>query len=297
MATSLDDILDETPQKPEKPAAEPVKDLVDKAQEQVPAETKPEVEKAKSLRQEHRKKEWIAQGRDPETGQFVKDETKPEEKKAEAKVEEKPKAAAPPQQEEMTAKEKAAFAAAADERRKRQELERRLAELQPKPAPAEPPKAFWDDPEGALKRHEAAIAQTALNTRLQTAELIARNKYQDFDDKIAKFAELVTNTPGLAPQWLNSPDPAEFAYRTAKNHMELQDAGSIEQMKFDIEKRVRAEERAKVEAEFKAKAEALEKERAALPGSLSDVRGIASPRAAPVWDGPPSLDEVLRGKG
>lgn len=293
MATSLDDVLNE--KKEEKPA----KDLVEQAQEsdKTPAsdETKLEVERAKSLRAEHRKKEWIAQGRDPETGQFVKEEVKAEEKKPEVKAEEKKEPEKP--KEELTAKEKAAFAAVADERRKRQELERRLAELQPKPSAAEQPKAFWDDPEGALKRHEAAIAQTALNTRLQTAELIARNKYQDFDEKIARFSELVSNTPGLAPQWLNSPDPAEFAYRTAKNHMELQDAGSLEQMRADIEKKVRAEERAKVEGEFKAKAEALEKERAALPGSLSDVRGVSSQRAVPVWGGPTPLDEVLRGKG
>lgn len=292
MATSLDDVLNEKA-KPEKPAVESVKDLVEQAQEPVAAEPeKAEVDRPKSLRAEHRKKELIAQGRDPETGQFVKEEIK-EEVKTKVEVKKEPEKPI----EELTVKEKAAFAAVADERRKRQELERRLAELQPKPAAAETPKAFWDDPEGALKRHETAIAQTALNTRLQTAELIARNKYQDFDEKIARFSELVSNTPGLAPQWLNSPDPAEFAYRTAKNHMELQDAGSLDQMRSDIEKRVRAEERTKVEAEFKAKAEALEKERAALPGSLSDVRGVSSQRAQSVWGGPTSLDEILKGKG
>lgn len=291
---SLDDVLNEKPEKPpvvEKEA--PVRETTDNVGE--PAPEKAEVERAKSLRSEHRKKELAAQGRDPETGKFTpKDEVeaKPPEKAAEpAKAPEKPAAQA---QSEMTEKERGFLRAAEGERRKRQELERKLTEMQARLPAGDPekPKGFWDDPEAGLKSHEERMRQIQTETRLNTAEMIARSKYTDFDEKIAKFTELVQQTPGLAAQWLAAQDPAEFAYKLGKNHMDLQQAGSLDKLRADIETKVRAEERAKVEAEYKAKAEAADKQRSALPGTLSDVRGAASQHKE-VWGGPTPLSDVL----
>lgn len=292
---SLTDVLSEKepePREPAAPAAPP-------AEAPAPS-TEPPVERAKSSRKAHEDKEQAAQGRvrDPDTGQFVKIEEKaaeapkaPEAKAPEAKAPATP--AAPPQQE-FTEKEKAFLRTAEEERRKRQELERRLAALegarqQQPQAPQEPAKTFYDDPEGALAKQMAEIRKENINTRLSTAELIARRHHPDFDEKIAVFNQIVEKTPGLIGQMIAAADPAEFAYGLGKSHMELQQAGSIEGLRAQIEK----ETRLKVEAEMKEKAEKLAQERAALPPSLSEARSTGVNR--PVWGGPPPLDDVLKG--
>ncbi len=138
------------------------------------------------------------------------------------------------------------------------------------------------------------MATQNLNTRLQTAELIARSRYPDFDEKVGKFAELVQHIPGLAQQWLGSADPAEFAYRTGKNHLEIAQAGSLDKLREEIDKKARTEERAKVEAEFKAKQDEADRQRAALTGSLSDVRGGTGAPQRPAWNGPTPWGDILK---
>ena len=196
-----------------------------------------------------------------------------------------PEPAAAPQQQ-MTDKEKAFYTAMAEERRKRQEIERKFNELQQ--TKQEEPKAFWDDPEAALQSFKSEVAKVVTTTRMDTAEQIARSKYNDFDDKINVFAEVLQNTPGLREHWMQAPDPAEFAYRTGKNYMELQQAGNIDALRAKIESEVRV----KLEAELKAKDEARKAEIAAIPPSLSNAQG--APANKVVWDGPPSLDNILK---
>lgn len=303
---SLADVLNEKPTEKEEQAPEP--------KAEAPAEARAEPDKGlaadgqprtENRRREHQKREWEAQGRDPETGQFVakpkQDEAPKEpakETKQEAKHEEKPapkpaETKAPAQ--ELTEKERAAFAAAADERRKRQELERRLEALErSQQKPAEPKKAFWDDPEGALKANEQSLREVQVQTRLQTSEIIARSKYQDFDEKIAVFAEMVEKNPALGAQFVQQAHPAEYAYQAAKNHQEMQQAGGLEGLRKKIEEETAARVRAEVEAEYRKREEEAARQRAAIPPSLSDVRGGTGTRAAPVWGGPPSLEEVLK---
>jgi hypothetical protein len=297
-AMELADILSD------KPAPKPEPGEVN---DEAPPPEKPEggeVERVQSRRQAHRAKEMEAQGRDPDTGKFVakdKPEEKPAEKVAEPAAKEEPKAeekkpeAKPAEapKEELTPKERAAFAKAADETRKRQALEQELAKLrgaQPA-APATPAekKTFWDDPEGALKAHEQRIAQRETQLVLTTTERIARSKYQDFDDKIAVFSEIVQAAPGLAQQWLGSADPAEFAYRTGKAHIELREAGGLESMRAKIEK----ETREKVEKEFRERADKEKAERAAIPPSISQIRGAATQHVEK-WNGPPALSDILK---
>ena len=195
----------------------------------------------------------------------------------------------------MTAKEKAAFAKAADETRKRQALEQRLRELEAKiPKPAEDAaKTFWDDPEAALKKQQEEMQRAIVLSRLDTSEAIARSKYTDFEEKLAIFSELAMTTPGLAQQMLASPNPAEFTYRTAANHKALQEAGGLDAMREKIKKETELEVRARLEEELKAKAETLAKERAALPGSLTETPSKGVNR--PVYSGPTSMDDILKG--
>lgn len=210
-----------------------------------------------------------------EAGRFAKDEVKAE-----------------PKQPELTEKERGFLAAAEAERKKRQDLERRLAEYEKKQPeqPAEK-KSFWDDPEGHLKKDREETRQEVLHAKLQLTEQMAREKYKDFDPVIEVFAEQLHQTPGLHAQWLASPNPAEFAYKVGKHAKDLREAGSIDALRERIEK----ETRVKLEAEFKARQEELDKQRAALPGSLSDVRGGVAQNKT-VFTGPPSLDDILAGK-
>lgn len=298
---SLEGILSGEKPAPREPVAEkPMPEIP--ALGDTPLPEQPKIERPVSRKVAMRDKEQLAQGRvrDPETGQYTKIESKPEEPakpeapKEPVKAEEPAKPAVPsaaPQQE-FTEKEKAFLRAAQEERGKRQELERRLAAMEAAKGPAEPAKTFWDDPEAALKAHEDRIRQEATNARLGMAEFTARQRHPDFDEKVAKFAEIIQGTPGLHQQWLASPDPAEFAYTIAKNHMELQQVGSMEEMRAKIERETEARVRTKIEAELKAKADIMARDRAAIPPSLSDARS-SGPANRPVWNGPTPLDSIL----
>lgn len=291
MAEALDSILDDKePEAPEAPEA--------REPEAEPAAPKDHSEDYKSRKKKHQAKEFTAQGRDPETGQFKPKEAEPAAPAAAstaAPAPATPAAATPatpaaPAQPEFTEREKAFLRAAHEERVKRQELERKYA--QPAP-PAEPAKTFYEDPDGYAKNLKDEVQKVAVNTRLNTAEMIARQKYTDFDDKTAVFAQLVSQTPGLVEKWLAAPDPAEFAYRTGLNHQRLEQAGNIDALLEKTAKETEAKVRAAVEAEFKAKAEEDAKIRAALPGSLSDARSTGN--RVPAWTGPASLDDILKG--
>lgn len=281
---SLDGILSDEERKPteEAPEKEPAGEAAP------PKEEAPPVERVQSSKKAHREKEMAAQGRDPATGQFVPKEG---EKPTEAPKEEpKPAQATPPAQPEMTPKERAAFAAAADERRKRQALEAELRTLREKPA--EQPKPFWDAPDEAIKRMEGLIQANEIKTVVRMTENMARARYPDYNEKITVFAELVQANPGITQPWLSSPDPADYAYKLAKGHMELQAAGGMDQAIAQAVEKARLEERQKVGEELKAKAEALAAEKAKIPTSLSSAPSTGSQR--PVWSGPTSLDSILK---
>lgn len=200
----------------------------------------------------------------------------------------------------MTDKEKAFLRGMQEERGKRQALEQRLAALeagktQPG-APTEAPKGFWDDPDGRLARHEEAIQQVGINTRLNTAEMIARSRLPDFDEKVQVFRDILSkagpSTGVMVREWISSPDPAMHAYNLGKNQLELQQLGGLDALREKIAKETEASVRAKIEAEVKAKSDSLDKARSELPGSLSDVRSSGVNR--PSWGGVPTLDDILK---
>ena len=278
--TPLDDIL-----KDEKPA-EATEVTATEATEATPTEVVEE--KPSSRRKRHLAKEYEAQGRDPDTGQFTpKEEEAKTEVKAEVKeVNSEPKKA---EAQEFTDKEKAFLRGLEEERRKRQDLERQLNELR-KPQDAGEKKTFWDDPEGHFKNFEQRLAQRETALSLRVSENIARSKYTDFDGAIEVFAEILKTPagPGVHAQFLAAQDPAEFAYRLGKQTRELREVGSVEAMREKIAK----EERAKLEAEFKKKQSDLAKQREELTPTLSDVKG-ASKQHEPVFRGPTPFKDIL----
>lgn len=299
---SLEGIL-----KDEQPAGrEPVAEPVDK--EPAAAEpAEPKVERVESIEKKWEEREQGARGRvrDPATGQFVqKTEQAAADPKADPKApalkeEPKPAVALAPRQE-MTDKERAFLRGMEEERGKRQALEQRLAALeagktQPGAATGAP-KTFWDDPEGALAKHQQEIQQVGMNTRLNTAEMIARSRLPDFDEKVQVFRDILSkagpSTAIMVQQWVSSPDPAMHAYNLGKNQLELQQVGGLDALREKITKETEAKVRAQIEAEVKAKSESLDKARAELPGSLSDVRSSGVNR--PAWGGVPTLDDILK---
>ena len=269
---SLDTILDEKP---------PVETVVEK----------PEKVESDNANIRHQEKEELAQGRvRDETGKFVKkEEVKTEAKEVkETKEPEKKEIKETPRQE-FSDKERALLAALQDERRKRQELERKQEVKKPE-------KPFWEEPEAHFKaieeQHkswEQKQAERETINLLRVSELMSRKEHSDFDQMIDHFGRMVQEIPGLHAQWLQAPDPAEFAYKTAKQHRDLQEAGNIDTLRENIRK----EERLKVEQELKAKEEKLKKEREDLPPTLSDARGTKQQKT--VWSGPTTLDDVLKG--
>ncbi len=272
----MSEILSDKPATPAEPTPAP--------EPAVQVETKPQPEKVET------ESEAQARGRDA-SGKFTKAEPdKPAEPAKPAEpVKPEPVKAEPPT---MTDKEKALLAAATDERRKRQDAERRLAEYEAAKS-KEPAKNFYDDPDAALQTYKKEIEGTILKTKLDTTEAFARRQHPDFEEKVKVFGEIMQNTPGMYQHWIAAADPAEFAYRTAKEALdraEWQKVGGVEGMRAQIEK----ETRIKLEAELKAREEALKKEREAIPGTLSNAAGTSSPNKA-AWGGPPPMSEILKG--
>ena len=288
----MDEILSDKP-------IEKIEKLVQvETREEVKQEDKEpqKVERVQSQKQLHRDREQEAHGRvrDPETGQYLAKaeqvETKAEKPAAvQQEVKETKPEVKQEVKQELTDKEKAFLRAMEEERRKRQELERRLAAVE-KPKTEDAPKTFWDDPEGALAKHRAEIAAQTTNARLNTAEMIGRERHKDFDEKVAVFGKLLGETPGLYERWMAAHDPGEFAYVTADRHLKLEQAGSIEA----LSEKIRKEERLKLEAELKEKEERLRKEREALPPSLSDAPSKGTNR--PTWGGPTPMNDILSGR-
>jgi hypothetical protein len=180
------------------------------------------------------------------------------------------------------------YAALRDERHKRQQLEARLAEIeraqtQQFQQPQEVPDQF-EDPNGHSDWLIAQSAQRATTAAIQAfqdqmvyhSEQRARAKYQDFDQKLEAFAQLVQADPTLGRKLYEQPEPAEWAYEQAKTHLEVQRYGSIEGL---IEARI---------------AERLQTARPAqvVPPSISNQRNVGT-RTGPAWSGPRPLSDLL----
>jgi hypothetical protein len=269
----LDEILNEkeAPEAPETPAE---------------AETaKPDLGARKAFQEKEQAAQEAGRARDP-AGKFVAETKGGPEVKAEPKPE--------PVKQEFTERERAFLTKANDEARKRQAVEQRLAALEAQQKPAEPQKTFYEDPDAVLAQTHQTIAQERqqmqhafLQNRVQVAEMIARKQHADFDQYVPLFGELLQANPTLYQEWISSPDPAEFAYTTAKNTAQLRQAGSLDAIRAEAIKKARLE----LEAEYKEKEARLLKQREDIPDSLSDKRSTSTRQVA--WGGPPSLDAIL----
>ena len=259
METSLDDLLNGT---------EPTEAPAEVAQE-APAEAAPP--------------ETIGQPRD-ESGRFAPKETGVENEQPVPPTEQPNQL--PPHE----------YAALKDERRKRQEAEARIAALemqfqaaQQANRPPEQPVDFWEDPQAVIARQFEQFGQQfreqlkheQMTERLDASEAAARMQFPDFDEKLGAFQQAAQLNPALAREMAMAPDPAKFAYERGRTALEIQRAGSLDE--------VLKAERAKWEAEVRAQMPAPP----TLPATTA-TDGSVGGRSGPAWTGPVPMDQLLR---
>ena len=140
--------------------------------------------------------------------------------------------------------------------------------LKAKEEPAEKTN-IWEDPEKRLDEVASDFDSKLLNLRTGLSENYARRIYDDFDEKLDVFTEMVKTNDLLRVQMNNSQDPAEFAYKTASEKMILEKVGNVSDFESSL--------RSKLEAEAEAKYKKLYEEQLgqSLPTSLADTRAAA----------------------
>lgn len=214
-------------------------------------------------------------------------EVQPEPEKGEV-IKEEPATPAEPPKEEPTKEEPADVrglkAAVMAERSKRQALEAELAVRN-----AEPKPDFWEDPEARLTEIEQKFEQKMTVERLNISESFARDKYADFEEKMAIFSELVHENPAIYQTMLQQANPAEYAYKTSMQTQKLKDFGDP----LAYEAKLRTEIEEKVKAEYEQKLQAELKKRNEIPGSLADSRSIGGV-STQAWSGPAPLSDILK---
>jgi hypothetical protein len=164
--------------------------------------------------------------------------------------------------------------------RKARGLEQAIAAVRQKQR-EQPQANFAENPAEYVEKVRAEMAQQVQLVRIEAMQAAARSRFTDYDEKEAVFAQLAETNPYLVAQLKQAQDPAEFAYKTAQFHMEMQAAGgSIEALK------------AKLAAELKAeRAEKFAKQTANLPKTLAGASGTGRSASA-AFAGPTSLSDL-----
>jgi hypothetical protein len=185
------------------------------------------------------------------------------------------------------------YKAIREEREKRQAaearaqaLEQQLQQKQQPQAQPEPPPSVWDD-EQAYGQHLTgrAVSEASFNAQLNTSEMLCRDKFEDFDDKKAKFLEMAQANPVIVQQALADPHPWRRAYQIANNAARIEELGAT-----DLDG-LEAKLREKIMAELQGSEPVRQQQ--TLPPTLTTERNVGA-RTGPTWSGPPSLTELLR---
>lgn len=191
-------------------------------------------------------------------------------------------------------------AALIGERRRRQEAEDRLRQLEEnlrqQQAPTQAPDQ-WEDPEGyanylksdIVTQAVAAARQEAYET-FQTQRIdMSRQQFAatvpDYGEKVQVFEQMVAQNPALLQELYRAPNPAEYAYNTAKTQLEIMQYGGIDGL---IQARVQAALQAQAPAPQPAA-------QAPIPETLAGEQSARSSGPATTLT-VPSLDDILRRK-
>lgn len=185
-----------------------------------------------------------------------------------------------------------------EERRKRQERERELAEArgqlsvyqnqaQPKAKEAteDPQAQFYGNPTEYIDKRLSAETS---RMRMEMSIEMMRAAHPDYGEKEAAFIEAAKANPALVQQLNASPNPARFAYDTGKIYSEVKGAGTLDELRANIEKDVRQ----KIEEEYRKKGALTAAEQAST--SSVGARGNGANSAA-AWSGPTPLNQIFKG--
>lgn len=187
-------------------------------------------------------------------------------------------------------KEVAAFKQAAiEERRKRQALEAEIARLrEAQAAPQEPPRDFFENPDEAFEQRLTPklkeMEQRMLDRVYNAMEAAARARYQDYDEKREIFLQLAQEDPSIVAGLQTAPDPAEYAYTTAKRLSVLREIGDDPDAY-----------RKKVEAEIRERVMAEMAQRKPVPAVVppSSLNAEKSPVSSQNWGGPTPITSIF----
>jgi len=188
------------------------------------------------------------------------------------------------------------FAALKDERTKRQQAE---AERQAMEARLQQYNAYFnqlqnqqqpevnDDPvaliaEQIRQQIMPDVQMQVLTARVDVAETLARQKWQDYDDKVELFKEEAQKNPFLVQQVMQATNPAEYAYNVATQIAQARGynnspAPSREEMMAQIREELKAE---------------MGLSNRQAPQTLANQRSVGT-RTAQVSTAPFSINDVL----
>lgn len=149
-------------------------------------------------------------------------------------------------------------AAVLDERRKRQELERKISQLeaQQNPATAAPePKArpdVFENQDAAFAHIEERFEQRLLSQRIETSREDMQERHADYDEKELMFVELAQADPSLVAKMQAAARPAKFVYDHVVKHLQMQEMQDPDAYKAKLKEELRAELLAELESERSA---------------------------------------------
>lgn len=165
-------------------------------------------------------------------------------------------------------------------------LQQQFQQAQQPKEPPPPPPSIWEDEQGAFQHLGSQITQQAsFNAALNTSEMLCRDRFDDFDEKKAKFLTMAQANPAIAQEALADAHPWRKAYQIASNAVKMEELGAVDLT--DLETKMRE----KIMAEMQAGQTPVPQPTA--PPSLTGERNVGS-RSGPAWSGPPSLSELLR---
>ena len=124
--------------------------------------------------------------------------------------------------------------------------------------------------------------QYIVQARADVSEMLARQKWADYDEKVNVFKEAVASNPFLVQELHNAPDPATYAYNAATKILEARTYGSNtgpsrEQLEAEIREKIMAE---------------IGINRPQVPTTLANERSVGS-RSGPGWSGPTPLNDLI----
>lgn len=199
-------------------------------------------------------------------------ETTSQEPEAKDDAGDKPEEPKAKESEEDIEKQEWTLAAVKDERRKRQELERKLEELQKQQGEKqeELPDVF-DDQKAFVDSIRQEYRQELAKTKLELAREMMMDSHDDYEAMETLFIETIAKeNPVLAAEARKASNPAKFVYQNAKKYQEYKEMQDVDSMREKL--------RAEIRAELKAELDSAKQEKAA---KVSDIKpSLAKARAS-----------------